>query len=85
MHATGLACGLFLVYIELQQAGVILEARRYAKELKARRELADKAEASRFTELRTFIEGELRKIEARDAAGTAEVGVRIEQLHLELQ
>ncbi|MDP1690806.1 MAG: LapA family protein [Burkholderiaceae bacterium] len=82
---TGFVSGLFLVYIAFQQAGVILEARRYAKELKAHRELADKAEASRFTELRVFIEGELRRIEAQGAAGTAEVRARIEQLQQQFQ
>ena len=83
--ATGLVSGLFLVYIVFQQAGVILEARRYAKELKAHRELADKAEASRFTELRAFMEGELRRIEAQAAAGNRELGARIEQLQQALQ
>jgi hypothetical protein len=68
-----------------QQAGVIAEARRYAKELKAQRELADTAEASRFTELRTFLEGELRRIEAQAAAGTREVSGRIERLETQLQ
>lgn len=34
---TGLVSGLFLVYIVFQQAGVILEARRYAKDLKVQR------------------------------------------------
>lgn len=75
---TGLVSTLFLVYILLQQAGVILEARRYARELKAHRELADKAEASRFTEIRAFLEGELRRHEAQGVAGTRELGARIE-------
>jgi uncharacterized integral membrane protein len=82
--ATGLFCGLFLVYIVVQQAGVILEARRNAKEMKAQRELADKAEASRFTELRTFIEGELRRIETQDAAAARELGARVELTKQEL-
>jgi uncharacterized integral membrane protein len=82
--ATGLVSGLFLVYIVFQQAGVILEARRYAKELKAQREVADKAEASRFTEMRTFLEGELRRIEAQGAAGTRELGARIEATERQL-
>ena len=82
--ATGLVCGLFLVYIVVQQAGVILEARRNAKELKAHRELADKAEASRFTELRTFIEGELRRIEAQGGAATRELSARVEQAKQDL-
>ncbi len=60
LGVTGVVSGLFLVYILFQQASVIMESRRTAKELKAHRELADKAEASRFTEMRTFLEGELR-------------------------
>lgn len=62
---TALVSALFVVYILVQQAGVILAGRRYAKEAKAQRELADKAEASRFTELRTLLEGEMRRMEAR--------------------
>lgn len=82
---TGVLVGLFLVYIVFQQAGVILEARRYAKELKSHRELADTAEASRFTELRIFLDAELRKIEAQNAAATRELGARIERLEQQLQ
>ena len=77
---TGAVSGLLLVYILMQQAGVIMEARRYAKELSAHRELADKAEASRFTELRAYLETELRRIEAQNAAGTRELGGRLDQL-----
>jgi uncharacterized integral membrane protein len=72
--------GVLLIYILLQQAGVILEARRYAKELSAHRELADRAEASRFTELRAYLEAELGRLEAQNAAGTRELGARIDQL-----
>jgi uncharacterized integral membrane protein len=82
---SGVLVGLFLVYIVFQQAGVIMEARRYAKELKSHRELADTAEASRFTELRSFLDGELRKIEAQGAAATRELGARLERLELQLQ
>jgi hypothetical protein len=73
--AIGAISLLFLGYIVLQQAG----------ELKAQRELADTAEASRFTELRTFLEGELRRIEAQSAAGTREVSARVEQLEAQVQ
>jgi len=51
--ALAVLSGLFMVYIAVLQAGVILESRRATKELHQQRELADKAEASRFTELRT--------------------------------
>ena len=49
---------VFLIYIVVLQAGMMSESRRVAKELKAQRELADKAEASRFTELRAFLEAQ---------------------------
>jgi len=76
---TAAISGLFVVYIVLLQAGVILEARRLTKEVKAQRELADTAEASRFTELRTLLEAELRKIESQGAASQRDFGARIEQ------
>jgi hypothetical protein len=68
-----------IFYIVLLQAGVILEARRLTKEVKAQRELADSAEASRFTELRTLLEGELHRMEAQAAESNRELGARIEQ------
>jgi len=71
--------GLFVVYIVLLQASVIVESRRLTKDVKTQRELADTAEASRFTELRTLLEGELRKIESQGAASHREFGARIEQ------
>lgn len=85
LAATGVVCGLLLVYILFQQAAVIMESRRMAKELKGQRELADKAEASRFTEMRGFIEGELRRLEGQSAAATRELGERIERLDRELR
>jgi biopolymer transport protein ExbB/TolQ len=83
--ATGVVAALFLLYIVFQQAGVILETRRYAKELKSHRDLADSAEASRFTELRNFLEAELRRIEAQHAAAQRETGARIDRLEQAVQ
>lgn len=57
---------LFLVFIVYLQTSVLLEARRHAKELQANRELADQAEASRFTDLRNYLQAELQKMEERD-------------------
>ena len=64
---TGLLSALFLFYIVVQQAGMILEARRTAKELKGHREVADQGEASRFTELREFLRTEMQATAKRDA------------------
>lgn len=52
---------LFLGYAVYLQGSVLLEARRHSRELKTSRVLADQAEASRFTELRSFLEEELTK------------------------
>lgn len=47
---------VFAAYSLAVQTASLLENRSNTKELKAQRELADKAEASRFTELRNVIE-----------------------------
>ncbi|MFM9967537.1 MAG: LapA family protein, partial [Burkholderiales bacterium] len=52
----------FLVYL---QTSVLLESRRHGRELSVQRDLADKAEASRFTDLRSFLERELKSLEDR--------------------
>ncbi|MFE1572079.1 LapA family protein [Comamonas odontotermitis] len=52
---TVLLCVLFVAYVLSMQGSVLLEARRHNKEMAAQRELADRAEASRFTELRQVL------------------------------
>ena len=52
----GLAVILFLVYAVTLQTASLLEARSHTKELNAQRDLANKAEVSRFTELRGVID-----------------------------
>lgn len=46
----------FIAYVLSLQGSVLLDTRRHTKEMQAQRELADKAEASRFTELRVVLE-----------------------------
>ncbi|MXR36657.1 LapA family protein [Craterilacuibacter sinensis] len=70
---------LFLVYIVYLQGSVLMDGRRHARELQANRELADKAEASRFSELRAFLEAELTKLAAQNVALKTELGQRIEE------
>ena len=81
---TGIVSALFLVYIVYQQAGVILESRRYEKELRVNRELADRAEASRFTELREYVGTEIGKLQARQATDAEQIGARLRQLEEKL-
>ncbi|MFZ5464561.1 MAG: LapA family protein [Pseudomonadota bacterium] len=76
---------VFLLFVVYLQTTVLLDARRNARELRSQRELADQAEASRFSQLRTFLEEELRKIEERDAAALERMLARTEQLERELR
>jgi hypothetical protein len=51
----------------------LMESRQHYKELEAQRLLADKAEASRFTELRAYMDENLRGMRERDAILTTEL------------
>ena len=64
MGLTALMAVVFIAYVIGMQGAWLLEARAHAKEMTAQRELADKAEASRFTELRIAMEN-LHKEEER--------------------
>jgi hypothetical protein len=64
---------------------VIREARRMSKELTAQRELADRAEASRFTELHGFLAEELARLASRTDAGTGALEARIERLEADMK
>lgn len=54
---------LFLLYVVYLQTTVLIETRRHARELHVQRELADQAEASRFTELRGYLDTRLSEME----------------------
>lgn len=81
---TILLCVFFLAYVLSLHGSVLLETRRHVKEMTSQRDLADKAELSRFTELRQFLETQQRQsqdlfnarmdaMEARIAARSQEV------------
>lgn len=72
----------FLVYL---QTTILLEARRHGREQHASRELADKAEASRFTELRSFLDAELKRLSAQHDASNAALLARVESLDRDLR
>ena len=57
-------CVLFTVWVISLQASSLMESRRQTRELQAQRDLADKAEASRFTELRTELMARLDRLQS---------------------
>ena len=76
---------LFLIFVVYIQATALMDSRRHTKELQANRELADQAEASRFTELRTVLETALAKQAQQSSDTHAGVLARIDQLERDLR
>ena len=82
---TVLVTVLFLVFVAYLQTSVLLDARRHSRELRAQRELADKAEASRFTDLRIYLDTELRKLGEQVAESRVGVTTRIDLAQQDLR
>ena len=64
LMVTALLGVVFLAYIVWLQTSVLLESRRLNRELAAQRQLADQAESSRFTELRTHFDQSINGLAA---------------------
>ncbi len=75
----------FLLFIFYLQASALLDARRHARETEANRKLVDQAEASRFTELRGFMEAELKRLAVLHAESEEAVQARLDRLDRDLR
>lgn len=67
---------VFLGSTLLMQSANLLETRKYARELNTQRDLADKAEASRFTELRHYLDAQATAEREREAVASAAIDQR---------
>lgn len=68
-----LAIVVFALSAATMRTQTLLESRHHYKELEAQRALADKAEASRFTDLRQHMDAQLRDLRDRDAISATEM------------
>ncbi|RYF19220.1 MAG: hypothetical protein EOO30_00145 [Comamonadaceae bacterium] len=68
-----LAVVIFALAAGTMRTQGLLESRHHFKELEAQRALADKAEASRFTDLRQHLDTQLRELRDRDAIAATEM------------
>jgi uncharacterized integral membrane protein len=82
---TGLLTVLFLLYVAYLQTTAILEARRYARELQAQRQVADAAEASRIAELHSVVETGVRNLDERITQAQNATQSALGQLTIELR
>ena len=74
-------CVLFTVWVVSVQAASLMDARRQTKALQTQRDLADKAEASRFTELRIELMARLDRLQT-DSRIAVEQGANSLAAHL---
>lgn len=70
---------VFLATTLYIQSAHLLETRQTSRELHAQRELADKAEASRFTELRSYLEAQAVAANQREATHATVLTERLAQ------
>lgn len=70
---------IFLATTLYIQSTNLLESRQHTKELNAQRELADKAEASRFTELHRYLQTQSEAAINREAANATVLAERLAQ------
>jgi len=80
-----LTLAVFLVASATQEARYLMEHRRHAKALEAQRVLADTAEASRFTDLRQYLDTHLRENRQREAIADTEFEKAMVQSQRELR
>jgi hypothetical protein len=75
----------FLISTAHMQTVNLLDNRQHYKELQAQRELADKAEASRFTDLRQHLDAQMREIHQRETITASELAKAMAQGQRELR
>ncbi|HSI21844.1 MAG TPA: LapA family protein [Methylophilaceae bacterium] len=83
--AIAVLTALFLVFIITMQTTVLLETRRQSRELQTSRTLAEQAEASRYTELRLYIDGQLQKLDAHNQASIAATTACLDRIEREMR
>lgn len=81
----GITLVLFLASSAAMRTQSLMDYRSHQKTLEAQRELADKAEASRFIELRQFMDTHLKEMRERDAIAATEFDKAMLQSRREVQ
>lgn len=76
---------VFLVSSAMHESRYVFESRRHARSLQAQRDLAEKAEASRFTDLRQQLDAHLRENRQRESIAATELEKAMVQSQRELR
>ncbi|HEY7716824.1 MAG TPA: LapA family protein [Candidatus Binatia bacterium] len=76
---------LFLIYLVYWQSSALLESRRHSRETQNLKEIAEHAEASRFSELRLLLEQERREMVAQSGESKSAILTRLDEIERELR
>ena len=76
---------LFTAYVLILRTSMLMDARRYARELQAQQQLAEKAEASRLNDLRSQLDHEFAQLQEAIEKSRADLGVRVEGMEQALR
>jgi uncharacterized integral membrane protein len=71
---------LFILFTVFIQTSAFIEVRRHERDLQAMRELAERAETSRFTKLQEYLGGEAQRLADMDKDSKAELLARLDQV-----
>jgi DNA anti-recombination protein RmuC len=76
---------LFTSYVLILRTTMLMDARRYARELETQHQLAEKAEASRLTELRGQLDQQFAKLLETAEQSRTDLGARFEGMEAALR
>jgi uncharacterized integral membrane protein len=85
LAVTAVITVLYALLLAWVETAALLEARTHARELHAQRQLADSAEASRYAELRRFLEAEVAALRALPDTAAQAMLTRLDRLETELR
>ncbi len=80
-----LATAIYLISSAAAHTRNLMESRQHQRALQAQRDLAERAEASRFTDLRTQLDNHLRDTRQRDTQAASEVAQAMERIQRDLR
>jgi len=69
---------MFTAYVLTLRTTMLMDARRFAKELQVQQQLADKAEASRLNDLRTQLDQTFAQLQAAHEQARTDLNVRMD-------
>jgi DNA anti-recombination protein RmuC len=76
---------LFTSYVLILRTTMLMDARRYARELETQHQLAEKAEASRLNELRSQLDQQFAKLLETAEKSRTDLGARFEGMETALR